>query len=191
MLLDTGIVHRRPCLLLLFLPCSALHNTHCTLDVENPPFLPFPRPRNLETGPLSSLPRKYRDAVTKWTESAWKMVIYAFFVAIAVISVYDQDFLHRSAALWEGCFDLPCEFRHAPRLRSIYLMEMSYYTYGIFALFFWEARRKDHLVMLAHHVVTLGLIAFSFWYNFLRVGVLIMLLHDVCDVPMEFAKVIR
>lgn len=108
-----------------------------------------------------SLPAKYKDQMSKFVESCWKCFIYGFFCFIAVVTIYREDFIYRSAALWEGCFNLPCEFVHNDKIRFLYLMEMSYYMFGLFTLFFWEARRKDHYVMLAHHLVTLGLISES------------------------------
>ena len=41
---------------------------------------------------------------------------------------------------------------------------------------------------VVHHLATLALLAISFHWSFLRVGSVIMLLHDACDVWMEAAK---
>jgi acyl-CoA-dependent ceramide synthase len=56
-----------------------------------------------------------------------------------------------------------------------------------------EAPRKDHWQMMAHHIVTIVLITASYAYNFTRVGCLIMVLMDWCDiflpVPNPFISV--
>lgn len=45
-----------------------------------------------------------------------------------------------------------------------------------------EERRKDHLQMLTHHVVTISLIYTSYRYHHTRVGNLILVLMDVVDI---------
>ena len=45
--------------------------------------------------------------------------------------------------------------------------------------------------MLIHHFVTLSLIFLSWVTNFTRIGTSIMLIHDLSDVILEFAKVIN
>jgi acyl-CoA-dependent ceramide synthase len=45
-----------------------------------------------------------------------------------------------------------------------------------------EAARKDHWQMMAHHVVTISLIVASYYYGFTRVGCLIMVIMDWCDI---------
>jgi sphingoid base N-palmitoyltransferase len=49
-------------------------------------------------------------------------------------------------------------------------------------------RRKDYWATMAHHWVTLMLIVFSYTMGFTKVGLVIMLLHDVCDPFLELAK---
>ncbi len=42
-----------------------------------------------------------------------------------------------------------------------------------------QTRRKDWLESMIHHVVTSGLLAYSYAVNFTRVGVVVILMHDV------------
>ena len=70
-------------------------------------------------------------------------------------------------------------------------MELGYYLQGIVSLVFWETRRKDFGVMMAHHVVTVILIVFSHYTRLLRIGTMVLLLHDVSDIPLELAKASR
>ena len=51
-----------------------------------------------------------------------------------------------------------------------------------------QVRRKDWAESMAHHVVTSGLLLYSYAVNFTRVGVVVMLLHDVSDIFLEAAK---
>jgi len=45
-----------------------------------------------------------------------------------------------------------------------------------------EARRKDHVQMMAHHIITVILMVTSYFTNFTRVGCVIMVLMDWCDI---------
>jgi len=56
-------------------------------------------------------------------------------------------------------------------------------------LMFIEVRRKDWLESAVHHVVTLGLQYYSWYVNFTRAGMMVMLLHDISDIFLEAAKV--
>lgn len=58
-------------------------------------------------------------------------------------------------------------------------------------LIFFEVRRSDFWQTFLHHVVTFTLIAYSYVLNLTRIGVIIMLLHDSCDIFMELAKLCR
>ena len=45
--------------------------------------------------------------------------------------------------------------------------------------------------MFVHHVVTIMLLAFSWTCNFVRIGTLVLVIHDFADVPLEAAKLCR
>jgi len=72
-------------------------------------------------------------------------------------------------------------------VKFYYLNETAFYIHGVFILTA-EARRKDHLQMMTHHFVAIALMFLSYAWNFTRVGCLIMVLMDVCDVllPVRF-----
>jgi ceramide synthetase len=63
-----------------------------------------------------------------------------------------------------------------------------FYTYSIFALIFWETRRSDFGVSMAHHVATAMLIVLSYIFRFARVGSVVLAIHDASDVFLEIGK---
>eukprot|EP00955_Chlamydomonas_euryale_P041442 351978-Chlamydomonas_euryale.AAC.5 len=69
--------------------------------------------------------------------------------------------------------------------------QTGFYVQAIHFLAFHEVRRKDWLESMIHHVATVGLLAYSYYVNFCRIGVLIMLLHDISDIFLELAKLCR
>jgi len=42
--------------------------------------------------------------------------------------------------------------------------------------------------MYIHHLVTIALVAISYWQNFLRVGTVVLFLHDSSDIPIDLLK---
>ncbi|XP_036313407.1 ceramide synthase 5 isoform X3 [Pipistrellus kuhlii] len=73
------------------------------------------------------------------------------------------------------------------------------FCYGIRFLWsspwFWDTRQcwhsypyQDFLIMFVHHLATIGLITFSYINNMVRVGTLVMCLHDASDFLLEAAK---
>jgi hypothetical protein len=52
------------------------------------------------------------------------------------------------------------------KLKGLYMFTAGFYTYSIFALIFWETRRKDFGVSMSHHVGTLILIVLSYIFRY-------------------------
>jgi ceramide synthetase len=50
---------------------------------------------------------------------------------------------------------------------------------------FFDRARKDFWEMFIHHIVTLLLLSFSWSSNLIRVGTLVLILHDVGDIFLE------
>ncbi|VDK37350.1 unnamed protein product [Taenia asiatica] len=71
-----------------------------------------------------------------------------------------------------------------------YMVELAYYLSGLIWVFL-EVKRKDFIVMLIHHFVTVALISFSYLINYFRIGSVIMLLHDSADFWLEAAKMFK
>ena len=51
-----------------------------------------------------------------------------------------------------------------------------------------DVKRKDFNQQIVHHCATLFLIVFSFVANYVRMGTLVMALHDVSDIFLEITK---
>ena len=47
-------------------------------------------------------------------------------------------------------------------IRWLYLTECGFYFHSIYATLFMDTKRKDFVVMLVHHVLTLMLLSFSY-----------------------------
>ena len=60
----------------------------------------------------------------------------------------------------------------------LYAVVSGYYFQGIYVSLYVEERRKDTLVMVIHHFVTLFLVSFSFGMRLWKIGVLVLFCHD-------------
>lgn len=72
-------------------------------------------------------------------------------------------------------------------LKFLYCLQCAYYVVHL-SLLQVLPRKKDHVQMALHHVVTLLLLVLSFRTGYLRVGTVVMFLHDVFDPFMLLAK---
>ena len=68
-------------------------------------------------------------------------------------------------------------------VKGYYLMQIAFYVHAVLIINA-EARRKDHWQMMTHHVITIALVIISYSYNFTRVGCLIMVIMDWCDITL-------
>lgn len=79
--------------------------------------------------------------------------------------------------VWPGYPHIPL----AGTVKFYYLLQTAFYMHQVLIINA-EARRKDHWQMMTHHVITIFLMIGSYFYNFTRIGCLIMVLMDWCDI---------
>ncbi|GFS10316.1 ceramide synthase 2 [Elysia marginata] len=71
-----------------------------------------------------------------------------------------------------------------------YMVEFGFYL-SLLASLFTDNKRKDFTEMIVHHIATLLLMGMSWANNFVRIGTLVLLVHDAVDSWMEAAKVAK
>ncbi|GJE84990.1 longevity assurance proteins LAG1/LAC1 [Phanerochaete sordida] len=131
--------------------------------------------------------RKVRRSVMRFAEQGWSVVYYTLQWLYGL-------YVHRNLPtqvlnpvdVWIGYPHLPL----AGPLKFYYLTQSAFYLHQVLILNA-EARRKDHWQMMTHHVITIVLMLGSYSYNYTRVGCLVMMLMDLCDIFLPLAKMLR
>uniref|UniRef100_A0A673MJK5 Ceramide synthase 5-like n=1 Tax=Sinocyclocheilus rhinocerous TaxID=307959 RepID=A0A673MJK5_9TELE len=120
---------------------------------------------------------------TKFCESMWRFTFYL------CIFIYGIRFLWQSLWMWDTrqCwYNYPYQVLTSG-LYYYYITELAFYWSLMFSQF-TDIKRKDFLIMFVHHLATVSLISFSYVNNMLRVGSLVMCIHDSSDFLLEAAK---
>lgn len=73
--------------------------------------------------------------------------------------------------------------------RVYYLAELSFYVHAIVFTTWFDTRRSDFVELVTHHAATIALIALSYFFFFFRVGLAILLLHNIADIFLYATKV--
>ncbi|XP_037553300.1 ceramide synthase 2 [Nematolebias whitei] len=119
----------------------------------------------------------------KFREASWRFVFYLSAFIGGVAALHDKEWLQDMRQVWT-------DYPQQSMLESqywYYILEMSFYGCLLFSVAF-DVKRKDFQEQIIHHLSTLVLLSFSWCANFLRIGTLIMLIHDASDVLLESAK---
>ncbi|XP_067300913.1 ceramide synthase 2 isoform X1 [Pseudorasbora parva] len=124
------------------------------------------------------------SVLKKFREASWRMVFYLGAFIGGIIALYDKPWFYNLREIWNG-------YPKQSMLESqywYYIVEMSFYLSLVLRITF-DVKRKDFKEQIIHHWATLTLLAFSWCGNYIRVGTLVMLIHDSSDILLESAKI--
>jgi len=110
-----------------------------------------------------------------------------FYITTFTWGLYElarSDYFPNTINCWTDYPHYPMPFT----LRMLYLFELGFYFHALFAHFVMETKRSDFWPLFFHHVVTIWLIYFSYVVKFWRIGHLVLLVHDINDIPLEVGK---
>ncbi|KAJ6599117.1 TLC domain-containing protein [Mycena vulgaris] len=131
--------------------------------------------------------RHMHRSVLRFAEQGWSAFYYPLQWAFGLyVNYYLPTRIFEPTDLWLNYPHIPI----AAPVKIYYLTQMAFYMHQVLILNA-EARRKDHFQMLAHHLITIFLVGASYFFNFTRVGCLIMVLMDWCDIFLPIAKMCR
>lgn len=123
------------------------------------------------------------SVLKKFQESCWRFVFYLCALIGGVAVLYDKPWFYEIWLVWEN-------YPKQSYLVSqywYYVLELSFYWSLLFSVAS-DVRRKDFKVQVIHHCATIFLLNFSWCVNYVRIGTMTLLVHDISDFLMEAAK---
>ncbi|KAM9321472.1 ceramide synthase 5 isoform 1-T1 [Gastrophryne carolinensis] len=121
--------------------------------------------------------------VTKFSESMWRFIFYMYIFSYGIWFLWSTPWFWDTRQCWYNYPYQPLTLG----LYYYYIQELAFYWSLMFSQF-TDIKRKDFLIMFIHHLATVGLISFSYVNNMVRVGTLVLVLHDASDFLLEAAK---
>ncbi|KAK3108881.1 hypothetical protein FSP39_017849 [Pinctada imbricata] len=126
------------------------------------------------------------STMTRFTEACWRFFYYFSIFIYGVTVLWDKPWFADSINCWIG---YP-KHTLSSGIFWYYMIEISFYWSLMFSQFM-DVKRKDFWEMFAHHCATIMLLTFSWSGNFVRVGTLVLCIHDAVDYWMEAAKMAK
>lgn len=130
--------------------------------------------------------RRKQDTVSdmkKLGETSWSFIYYLIISWYGLYVLWDKSWLARTENCWIGW-----PFQTVSNdIYWYYVTELGYYISYLYMLF-TDHKRKDFMEFFVHHLVTVTLLVLSWSYNLVRIGTLVLCLHDQVDYLVSIAK---
>ncbi|KAG9403046.1 Ceramide synthase 1 [Aphanomyces cochlioides] len=133
-------------------------------------------------------PLRKEVTMKKFCDQSWQLVIHASMTVLEIIVLREENWWNDTTSLWNPNSPT-CDFPEQKFLtKLLYITQLAIWIYTAFSCKFLEEVRKDYLVMMSHHVVTIALVTWSYAMGFLPVGVVVLIIHDASDIPLDLLK---
>ncbi|XP_064401149.1 ceramide synthase 5-like [Halichondria panicea] len=124
--------------------------------------------------------------LTKFKETGWRFLAYLSLVVYGLWANLKEPCVWDLSTCYHG-------YPTTPPTKEVLLywaFQLAFYC-SLLVSHFKDIRRKDFYQMFVHHITTLALLTFAYTVNMLQTGMLIALVHDLSDVPLELAKMLH
>lgn len=139
-------------------------------------------------GLVDSNPMAGKVQLKKWTEQSWQLFVHVVAACLELKILLEQPWFDDPRTCW-----LPRpEFQETQTdLLAVYLGQLAIWIYTCIIHRFVDERRKDYFVLYLHHLVTIALVAASWWANYVRIGLLVLWVHDASDIFVDLLKMVN
>ncbi|KAI4503414.1 hypothetical protein M0802_001636 [Mischocyttarus mexicanus] len=130
--------------------------------------------------------KKFQDnlsVIKKFSESGWRCFYYTCMTTYGFIILWNKPWF------WDinQCYYNFPYHSISNDIWLYWLISIAFYSVSTITHFF-ETKRKDFWQVFIHHIITIAIILLIWIVNLLRVGSLILLVHDIPEVFLELAK---
>ncbi|XP_077869589.1 ceramide synthase 1-like [Saccoglossus kowalevskii] len=128
------------------------------------------------------------ERTTKATENLFKSTWYtlSWIYTTSILFSGKYSMFQDPASVftdWSNGMEVPLD------IYILFVYQCGFYVHSIYASIYVDVIRSDFCLIIAHHVLTIMLLAFSFVVRYHKLGVLVIFCHDICDVLLEIAKI--
>lgn len=127
--------------------------------------------------------------VNKFSYQGWLFIFYISSTIYGHLTLRDKPWVAYPVGEKE-IFAIGDKWRTVPHTEIgwYYSYQIGFFVAELYAIF-TEPRRSDFFEYLAHHIVTLYLIIFSWAGYETRIGSYVLIIHDIVDIFLCFAKI--
>ncbi|XP_061878186.1 ceramide synthase 2-like isoform X1 [Entelurus aequoreus] len=130
--------------------------------------------------------RRHQDRpclTRKFAEAAWRFFFYITAFIAGLVCLVNTPWFWDLRECWRQYPVQPMKREHY----WYYMLELGFYG-SLLLRISADIKRKDFKEQVLHHLATIFLLSFSYCANYIRIGTLVMLLHDSSDILLESAK---
>ena len=126
--------------------------------------------------------------MAKFKAQLWQLIVHIAFTLLELKTLAEltrngeDDWWERAVYMFYS------QAENGFLLELLYSLQLAvWFVTGFFQVFVFE-RVKDHLVMLAHHVATIILLGLSYQHGYMRLGLMVLYIHDATDIVIDTLK---
>jgi len=127
---------------------------------------------------------------SKFEDQSWQLWIHATMTALECYVLFidggGEPWFDEPSTLWIPHPRL--QVHDKTSVHVLYVIQMAIWIVTAFSHQFFEERHKDYAMMWVHHLVTIALIGLSYTMGYVRIGVLVLLMHDSSDIVIDLLK---
>jgi len=135
-------------------------------------------------------PLAARIQLKKWQEQTWQLVVHTSASLFEFMILSDEEWWSKPETSW-----VPHPFEQRGKFRTdlqvFYMAQLAVWMYTCIVHRFVDERRKDYFVMYLHHIVTIALVGLSWAVGYMRIGILVLFVHDVSDIFVDLLKMVN
>ncbi|ORY01551.1 longevity assurance proteins LAG1/LAC1 [Basidiobolus meristosporus CBS 931.73] len=126
---------------------------------------------------------KKRAKKQRFVEQSWQFVFFLISWTVGMYIMYHSPYWFSPLHFWIG---YPHQYL-SPLTKWYYLIVTGYWLSQMYVVHI-EKRRKDHVLMVSHHCVTIALLIGSYFANLTRIGNAVLCMMDFSDIILTLAK---